>query len=471
MALGHPQPCSMDSSGKCHFNKSLIIVTMAFFVTIATATELELSSECIDADPVHAPRTRDQGPVDKIRHEIHRPDFTPFAAIDAASTLKLSAPEPHTEAQCQEAVMSDHVHDAYHFDHTSKVCSLITTPLHRYAHLATAEPWSLAPDSKPIVIQMKPERASRQLLQALTHFAADAEVTPSDKKYRMLNNMVDVTNTVSHCSRHSNNTIVVIIADSSQERYMRIWLNYWYKSGGLFSQVLYIAQDIAFYDTMERLLPGQVLLEPNVLEADSGFTSQVSVFRSFDFARKISRRYYQLSLIAATGVSLLYSDIDVLNLCNPLQDFAKCDKMRAAFDDRPNVLCSGYIYVPGGNHAAMRLLLTADASFIAYTQSRGMDQLYFNFASFLHPGVMLPLKPDRFPTARHAWKPVLASGIESVEGKICYLHNNYAAAPKKVERLKQSGIIDHVVKDNHPGFLVARDGVRVDESPIQDVEL
>eukprot|EP00730_Choanoeca_flexa_P004778 TRINITY_DN11799_c0_g1_i1.p1 TRINITY_DN11799_c0_g1~~TRINITY_DN11799_c0_g1_i1.p1 ORF type:complete len:420 (+),score=57.23 TRINITY_DN11799_c0_g1_i1:161-1420(+) len=382
---------------------------------------------CQDVGDPHRIKSQHRA-VQRLNQTMYRAEFTPFAAIHALNSTKLEATDPYDEGRCQQALLSNHYYDAYYFNPGPNLCWLIRQPLHQSAGFVPTEPWPLSP-TKPIVIQVRPARVARCLLQSLSSAVSSQQQSP---QYRMLNNLLALTTT---------------------SRYMRIWLNYWYKAGGSFSQVLFIAQDVEFYNLIERLLPGQVLLEPGALANDAEDGSQAALFASPAFNNKMKRRYYQLAIIAATGVSLLYSDIDVFMLCNPLPEFARCNRMRAPFDESPYILCSGYIFVPAGDWESLRVLLATDAVFAA-TRSR-LDQVNFNTANLVYSGVLLPLSFDRFPTARHVWKRVLSQGLETMAGK-CYLHNNYAAAPKKMERLKQTGIIKHTIPDDHPGFVDAR---------------
>eukprot|EP00730_Choanoeca_flexa_P004534 TRINITY_DN11723_c0_g6_i1.p2 TRINITY_DN11723_c0_g6~~TRINITY_DN11723_c0_g6_i1.p2 ORF type:complete len:439 (+),score=81.72 TRINITY_DN11723_c0_g6_i1:140-1456(+) len=429
--------------------------TIAVWLTIASTVQTGqtgYSSVCTDVETDHRLQHRFKEGYDLAKEVMHRPGFIPFGAVHTLNSSKLTHDETYTETSCQQALLADHYHDAYFFNNKTSTCWLLKTPLHRSAHLPAPESWGLSSDGEPAIVQVKPERINRVILQALTHFSTGE----SNQDYRLLNNVVDVTNVVRHCNRDSNGTgVIVLIADSSQSRFMRIWLHYWYQSGGLFSQVLFIAQDIEFYNLVEQLLPGQVLLEPSVLDGDFGAVGKAATFHSADFSKRVRRRYYQLSVLIAAGTSVLYSDIDVLLLCNPLRELVKCNKMRAPFDEKPWHICSGYIFVPQDDLDGMRVLYAADAAFLAAPTNNPLNQIYFNYATFLYPDALLPLHQDRFPSGKYMWKTILAKGFDVMEGK-CYLHNNYARGGEKTNRLKQTGIINHTIEDDHPGFLAAR---------------
>eukprot|EP00730_Choanoeca_flexa_P001959 TRINITY_DN10858_c0_g2_i1.p1 TRINITY_DN10858_c0_g2~~TRINITY_DN10858_c0_g2_i1.p1 ORF type:complete len:434 (+),score=77.54 TRINITY_DN10858_c0_g2_i1:124-1425(+) len=367
---------------------------------------------------------------------LNRHGFIPYAAIAAGSAQFLEHTTPST---CHKHYQQGQWH-GYAFDSNMMTCWLVNSPLHASANLpAKCVSWNAT-----INVLVKPDEIDHILLQSLLAFQESAD------PFRRLTNPADLRAVVDFC-RSESNQITVLIADSSQESYLRIWLHYYYQVVGAFDNVIVIAQDVPLYQVVERLLPQHVLLHtfPSTPNA-----SNVSTIGSNTFMRKVQRRYYQLALLSAADVHVLYSDVDVMLFCNPIPEFVACAHMRAPFDNAPSDLCSGFIFLPAGDPDAKRVLLLADAVMHTGNLDFVGNQNYLNLAVAALPNTVLPLSDTRFPTAKRnaSWDRVAKLGIDRAMAGKCYLHNNWAKPPLKEARVRQHNLMENAVPDHHPGF-------------------
>eukprot|EP00045_Choanoeca_perplexa_P008099 m.74060 g.74060 ORF g.74060 m.74060 type:complete len:433 (-) comp14352_c1_seq3:165-1463(-) len=369
--------------------------------------------------------------------------FTPFMAqsgvFDDASSLDLN------HDRCQELAIALSQFDGYYYNATSYQCWLVKSPQHPSSLYKAVKSSQQFKPAYCQYVQLKPERVMLSLLNGLS------STTTSETKYNLLNSAAAVKAATNRC-KSDTGSVVVLILDSGVEDFLRIWLHYWYEVTHTFANVIIIAQDVDLYETMDKLLPGQVLLEPAALY-ETDLNAQPAAFRSKAFGQRVKRRFYQLALIAATGVNVLYSDADAILFCNLLELLRNSSKVRAPIDNNPSNFNSGLIYVPS-TPSALQLLMLSDVLLATDPGYNSNDQTYFN-KGIAEAGKawFQPLPLSIYPKAPQIWKRMEDEGMaQALNGK-CYLHNNFIIGKEaKLRRFVKFGMDKNAVTDRHPGF-------------------
>jgi hypothetical protein len=277
--------------------------------------------------------------------------------------------------------------------------------------------------------------------------------TQDTAKYNLLNDPEAVRRTTQLC-KSKENSVVVLIVDMGNEHFVRIWLHFWYLATSTFRNVIIIAQDLALYDIMNALMPGHVLLEPTSLE--DLLNSNPAAIRSKAFAARVKRRYYQIALLSATGVNVLYSDADVLLFCNLLDTLQDSTQVRAARDKAK--MCSGLIYLPAGS-ISLQVMMISDAAMTAAGPQVLVNQAYFNVGIRAVRSSFSMLPVSNFPSAFRFWA-LLTPNVTEAQAlaqpamkDVCYVHNNFIVGTgNKAKRFKDYGFDENPVTDNHPAF-------------------
>jgi hypothetical protein len=314
--------------------------------------------------------------------------------------------------------------------------------------LAKLEHALMKPDGCEYV-QVKPDRVAAVLQRDIEPYLNASQDTA---KYNLLNDPEAVRRATQLC-KSKENSVVVLIVDMGNEAFVRIWLHFWYLATSTFRNVIIIAQDLALYDIMNALMPGHVLLEPASLDLLSAAPAQ---FRSPAFAKRVKRRYYQIALLSATGVNVLYSDTDVMLFCSLLETLQDSTQVRAARDK--GEMCSGLIYMPAGAMSLFVMLL-ADASMTMAGPEVNVNQAYFNVGITAVKSNFAQLPASSFPSARLFWSRLTRNVTEvqalaqpAMRG-VCYIHNNFiSGTANKAQRFKDYGFDQNPVTDDHPAF-------------------
>jgi hypothetical protein len=387
---------------------------------------------------------------------LYQPAFIPFTTIaghfDDVGTMPLES--------CQQLVMSEeHLVDGYWYDTTKSKCWLVKDPLHPTAGVMPTNIELVKPPNGCEYVQVKPDRIFTVLLDSSKRYESSSlSALRRRSKHKLLSDAQAVKSATTLC-RNEHNTVVVLIADTGNESFLRIWLHFWYEAVHTFRNVIIIAQDTTLYDKMDKMFPGQVLLEPAAL-LEFDVKSQPASFGSDTFSQRVKRRFYQVSVVAATGVNVIYSDIDVLLFCDLLAAFASSTQMLATLD-KPNDVCSGLFYVPF-SVSSLQVLMLADAK-MGFKGSH--NQGFFNFALKLIPVHFRLLPSDQYPTAKYRWDMMHKSATEAealaqdaLKG-VCYLHNNWIVGnDRKRLRLQEYGLDQNPVTERHPGVVALRNG-------------
>jgi len=380
---------------------------------------------------------------------IYLPEFTPF--ITAAGRFT-NARSMSLEC-CQKLTMAQEGADGYHYDIKSSTCWLVQAPLHPAADMSLIKVGKIL-DPVPAgcqYVQLKPDRAAAMLLQDMSLYRNASQDTA---KYNLLNDPEAVKRATRLC-KSKENTVVVLILDTGNEAFLRIWLHFWYLATSTFRNVIVIAQDLELYATMNALMPNQVLLKPAAFSSDKMNNVPANIL-SAAFGERVKRRYYQLAVLAATGVNVLYADADALLFCNLPETLSNSTQIRAPRDSAK--MCSGLIYLPF-DPMSFQTMLLADASMIVRAPTKLNDQVFFNVAIKSIPKHFRQLPSDSYPSALNFWRK-LEKNVTEVEALaqpamkgVCYVHNNFiVGAANKAKRFTEYGFDQNSVTADHPGF-------------------
>ena len=380
---------------------------------------------------------------------IYLPEFTPF--ITAAGRFT-NARSMSLEC-CQKLTMAQEGADGYYYDIDAATCWLVQAPLHPSADMS---PVKLAALLDPVpagcqFVQLKPARVPAVLLQDVTLYRNTSQDTA---KYNLLNDP-EAVKRATHLCKSKENSVAVLILDTGNEAFLRIWLHFWYMATSTFRNVIIIAQDLLLYATMNALLPNQVLLESAAL-TDPNLNTVPAKIRSKAFGERTKRRHYQLAVVAATGVNVLYADADALLFCNLFETLSNSTQIRAARDKAK--MCAGMIYIPY-NITSLQTHLLTDTLMIVRAPSVVNDQIDFNTAIKYMSKHFRQLPPDSYPSALYFWGKLEKNVTEAealaqpaMKG-VCYLHNNFiVGAGNKAKRFREYGFDQNPVTADHPGI-------------------
>jgi hypothetical protein len=381
--------------------------------------------------------------------DVFNTSFTPFMTV-AARSFKFAG--PITLECCQKLAMAQVEVDGYQYDNMSR-CWLVQAPLHPHS------PHDKFPNYQPLptecigcrYFQLKPDRVAAALMQLPP---PDSNKAQGDApQYNMLNDPEAVKAATAFC-RTKENTVALLIVDSGNEAFLRLWLYFWYRVRATFRNVVIIAQDPELYRTMSNLLPGQVLLEASA----KLMNSEAASYDTPAIHHRMRRRFYQLGMVAASGVNVLYADVDTLLFCDLIATLKKSTQMRSAIDDPiPGMMCAGLIYAPA-SVTSLQVMMLADTCLFHNILSVN-DQICYNQAIRVIPNHFQMLPRDSFPTALDFWAKLTANITEpealaqdAMKG-VCSLHNNWiVGAANKAERFRVYGFDQNPVTDDHIGF-------------------
>ena len=378
--------------------------------------------------------------------------FTPFMTIAArsfkfAGSVSLSC--------CQKLAMAQVEVDGYQHDNMSR-CWLVQDPLHPYSTFNKFSTYQPLPTEcfGCRYFQLKPDRVAAALLQLPPPDSNEAQGdTP---QYNMINDPEAVKAVTTLC-KTKDNTVVALIVDSGNEAFLRLWLHFWYRVRATFRNVVIIAQDLELYRTMSKLLPGQILLETSVL-TNEHLNSEAANFATPTFFHRMRRRFYQLGMVAASGVNVLYADVDALLFCDLTETLKKSTQMRAVLDNPgTGIICAGLIYVPAGVKS-LQVMMLADTCLL-HNVLRVHDQICYNQAIRVIPDHFQVLSQEAYPTAMTFWAKLKANLTEpealaqdAMKG-VCSLHNNWViGVATKAQRFQIHGFAENPVTDEHIGF-------------------